>query len=77
MVCKWQTAVMEAAEEFKKNMRLKKKVRALEECLENEKVTTQELQKKVEELQGQVRTVSLPFCHILASPSILNYSSQS
>ena len=72
MVDQWETAVMEAAEEFKKRMGLKKKVCVLEERLEKEKVKTQKLQKKVEELQGQVRTVSLPLCHILPSLSILN-----
>jgi hypothetical protein len=72
MVDQWETAVMEAAEEFKKRMGLKKKVCVLEERLEKEKVRTRELQKKVEELQGQVRTVSLPLCHILPSLSILN-----
>jgi hypothetical protein len=60
MVDQWEAAVMEAAEEFKKRMRLKKKVCVLEGRLEKETVKTQELEKKVEELQGQVRTV----CHI-------------
>jgi hypothetical protein len=76
MVDKWETAIMEAAEEFKKRMGLKKKVCVLEERLEKEKVKTQKLQKKVEELQGQVRTVSLPLCHISPSFSILNCSLQ-
>jgi hypothetical protein len=74
VVYQWGSAIMEAAEEFKKRVGLKKKVGVLEGRLEKQKVKTQELQKKVDELQGQARTVSLPLCHIWPSLSILNCS---